>query len=302
MSGSRSACRTGMTSSASCPLAIPLARSRGSRSASRSRTWRRPNGTASPCRSAESTDKQRAPRARGSLGSEDPDRLRGRALRLAGVDRRHDSPPLTHPEVDLKGERNEDHEGRNAEPDGGVERVGADRPPAVSVQQQTAKRLTAEEGLNLAGELGVGRIRLRLGADLRIGLAAGDLTQVDADEVIRVDLGLGTGRELLPTVLVHRCLLVSRQGRNRRAVRRREVDLLRRELGLDLVGNEGIAPEQESRAKAQDADQADLEHDDSPPNRRCHINHLLKISASWISPGLDTILTAGGDSAQDQWS
>src|SRR5207253_10620824 len=65
--------------------------------------------------------------------------------------------------------------------------------------------------------------------------------------------------------------------RKRRASRRRKEDLLVGQLGTDLVVDEGISPKKESRAKDQDADEANLEHVDAPPHWRCHLDYLHEI-------------------------
>jgi hypothetical protein len=62
---------------------------------------------------------------------------------------------------------------------------------------------------------------------------------VVGDEVVRVDLGLGAGGQLLPAVLPHRGELGSRDGR---AVGRREVDLLGGEPGVHFIADRWFHP------------------------------------------------------------
>ncbi len=59
--------------------------------------------------------------------------------------------------------------------------------------------------------------------------------------MVGVDLGLGAGGQLLPGVLVHRGEL---RGLDSGAVTRREVDLLRSELGVHFVPDEVMGPGQ----------------------------------------------------------
>src|SRR5579859_2423308 len=68
-----------------------------------------------------------------------------------------------------------------------------DLPPAVGVEQHAAQRVTLEDGGDLAGQLGVGRLGLGQRGELRIGLAAGDVADVHTEEVVGVRLGLLAG-------------------------------------------------------------------------------------------------------------
>src|SRR5947209_19034864 len=99
---------------------------------------------------------------------------------------------------------------------------------------------------------------------------------MDANEVVRVDLGLLAGRQLLASVYGHRRCVSAGKRRDRLAVRRREVDLLGCQLGRDLAMNKGIPPEKEPRAERQDADDADLEDHHSPPHCHWHVTHLFE--------------------------
>ena len=58
------------------------------------------------------------------------------------------------------GDEQHDHEAEEGG-DAGVERDGADDRPTPRVEQQAAQRFTLEQGGDLGGELGVGRIGLR---------------------------------------------------------------------------------------------------------------------------------------------
>ncbi len=127
---------------------------------------------------------------------------------------------------------------------------------------------------------------------------------MDADEAVRVDLGLIAGCQLLATVHVHRSGVSGGERRHRRAIGRREKDLLRRQLRRDLVVNEGVPPEQESRAEDQDADEAGLEYQHSPPHSVCHFSYLhrnllpgrtLQFSISSCGMTLDGFRTEGPD-------
>jgi hypothetical protein len=108
------------------------------------------------------------------------------------------------PADDLEEEGAEDCDGRNREADGRVAGELADLAPAVGVQQHAAERRALEDGRDFIGELGVGGSGLCGGAELRIGLAAGDLIEMNVDEAVGIDLGLLTGEELLAGVLSHR--------------------------------------------------------------------------------------------------
>ena len=66
----------------------------------------------------------------------------------------------------------------------------ADDRPAPGVEQQAAQRLALEQRRLLFGELRVGGRGERCRADLGVGLPAGDLGEVDVDEVVGVRLGL----------------------------------------------------------------------------------------------------------------
>src|ERR1035438_1258200 len=101
----------------------------------------------------------------------------------------------SRPAVDLEDEGAEHRDCCHEEADRRVAGKLADLPPTAGVEQDAAQRVATEDGLDLAGEGRVGRIRLRGGAQLRIGLSTTDLTEMDVDEIVRVDLSLLTGEE-----------------------------------------------------------------------------------------------------------
>jgi hypothetical protein len=110
----------------------------------------------------------------------------------------------------------------------------------VGVEQQAAQRLTLEGQVDQAGRLLVVRVRPSSVAQLGVGLAASGLFEVHLDEVVGVGLGLGTGDQLLPGVLLEvrlhlRVLQLVAAGL-------REVDVLGRELGVDVVAHEAVGP------------------------------------------------------------
>jgi hypothetical protein len=126
----------------------------------------------------------------------------------------------------------------------------------VGVQQEAAERLTLEGELDQALGLGVVRVGASSRAELRVGPAAGRLVEVDLDVVVGVGLGLRTGGELLPGVLLEvrldlRVVELLRAGL-------REVDPLGHELGVDVVGHEAAGPGHEPAD-----DQQDRGHDET---------------------------------------
>src|SRR6202171_1690398 len=249
--------------------------------------------------------KENVPRSaqRGTFGSKSGDSLGRNRERLRCNEWHRDLLPLANPEEDLECKGAEDYQRRDRETDRRVEAVGPDRPPAVRVQQGPAQHLALEGRSNLAGHLRVGRICHRLRAQLRVGQSTGDFAQMDPDEAVRVDLSLVAGRQLLATVDVHRRRIGGREGRDRRTVSSREVDLLRRQLRRNLIVNEGVPPEEESRAENQDADEAGLENQHSPPQCLRHFKLPPSKFASWpCAPGVDLILTEWRESGYDQRS
>src|ERR1019366_10344689 len=89
----------------------------------------------------------------------------------------------SRPAVDLEHEGAEHRDCCHEEADRRVAGELADLPPTVGVEQDAAQRVATEHGLDLAGESRVGRISDRGGAELRVRLAAADLTEMDGDEV-----------------------------------------------------------------------------------------------------------------------
>lgn len=95
-------------------------------------------------------------------------------------------------------ERQQEEDPRTNEGDyGGDPGDHADGPKGVGVQQQAAQSLTFKDRVDHSGELGVVRLGDCFGRELRVGLSAPDLDEVIGNEVIGVDLGLSTGRQLL---------------------------------------------------------------------------------------------------------
>jgi hypothetical protein len=78
---------------------------------------------------------------------------------------------------------------------------GAHGAEGVSVQKKPAQRLTLNIVFTVAASLVSVGLAWAWAAELRVGLAAADLVQVHGDEVIGVDLGLGTGGQLLAGIL-----------------------------------------------------------------------------------------------------
>jgi NAD(P)-dependent dehydrogenase (short-subunit alcohol dehydrogenase family) len=139
---------------------------------------------------------------------------------------------------------------------GGIHRDGAHGAEGVGVQQEAAEGLTLEGELDQALGLGVVRVGPRSRAELRVRPASGRLVEVDLDVVVGVGLGLRTGGELLPGVLLEvrldlRVVELLRAGL-------REVDPLGHELGVDVVGHEAAGPGHEPAD-----DQQDRGHDET---------------------------------------
>src|ERR1700674_632170 len=139
----------------------------------------------------------------------------------------------------------EDDEEADEGADGGVEGDHADDGPAPGVEQQAAQGFAFEQGGYLAGEFGVGGVGLGGGADLGVGLAAGDAGQVAVDEPVGVGLGFGAGVDFLAGVALQVGELRGGEGG---AGCGGEGDVLGGELGVDHVEPEVAAVEQQAAA------------------------------------------------------
>ena len=96
---------------------------------------------------------------------------------------------------------------------------------------------------------------------------------MDVDEVVRVDLSLLTGEELLAGVLGHGGVVGPGERGERRGAGGREVDLLCGELVVHGRGREVARPEGEAAHEREDADQSNLEHED-PPTKSVRHGHV----------------------------
>ena len=109
----------------------------------------------------------------------------------------------------------------------------------------------------LSGVRGAGQ---RGGADLGIHATVRHLGEVDGDEVVGVGLGLRAGQQLLPGILRHRrdhrrSDLGAGLGVSERRGRR-EVDLLLRQLVVDVGVHEAVTPGEQTAGDQQ------YDHDD----------------------------------------
>lgn len=145
--------------------------------------------------------------------------------------------------------------------DRGVQRQRAHHGPTPCVEEQSAKRLTFEQGGHLTGQLGVGWRSTGQLAHLRIRLTAGHRLQVRRDELVGVGLGLRAGVDLLTRVLLQPRELGG--GQRRRALGR-EGNVLGTQLGMHHVEPEARTVEQERRADSENQTQNDF---DDPAGR-----------------------------------
>src|ERR1019366_10331690 len=184
------------------------------------------------------------------------------------------------PADDLEEEGGEDCDCCDREADCRVGRELADLSPAVGVEQHAAKRGALEDRCHFTCKLGVVGRSLCGSAQLRVGLAAGDLAEMDVDEVVRVNLGLLTGEELLAGVLGHCRRIRLRKSGDLRRARCREVDLLSGELVVHGRRREVARPEGEPAHEREDADQSDLQYEDPPTKSACHVRVPLMLCGS----------------------
>jgi hypothetical protein len=108
------------------------------------------------------------------------------------------------------------------------------------------------------------------GAELGVGLAAADLTEMDVDEVVGVDLRLSAREELLPGVLGHGDVVDLGERGELLGAGSGEVDLLCGELVVHGRGCEVARPEGEATHEREDADQSHLKNEDPPAKSACH--------------------------------
>ena len=149
-----------------------------------------------------------------------------RACRGADGSRGRGGPGLAdrhQPAPELEGEGEQHHAGGEGQPDGRVEGVGPDRPPAIGVEQGAPQHGALEDGGHHRGVLGVGGVGPGDGARLVIG---GHRAEVDLDVVVGPGLGLGAGGHLETGVLVHGGGVGRGQGLDGGAVVGREGDVL----------------------------------------------------------------------------
>jgi hypothetical protein len=88
----------------------------------------------------------------------------------------------------VKADEYQHDRGRDERGDGGDSGDHAHGREGVGVEQQAAQRLALEQGRGGGGQLGVAWAGQSFRADLGVGLAAADLDQVIADEVVGVGL------------------------------------------------------------------------------------------------------------------
>ena len=116
-----------------------------------------------------------------------------------------------------------------------------------------------------------------MGVDLRVGLAAGDRSHVDADEVLTVNPRLIAVSDLVAGLVAD---LLRELGRVEGAARLDlvlggEEDLLGNQLVTHHSGAEAIRPECEIGAEGEHDYERRLQRYDPPPNFLGHFNHSL---------------------------
>ena len=135
---------------------------------------------------------------------------RGRSWLLHGSRRILSAPGLD----DLEDQRAQDHQARQSQTDGGIERDLAEDREGVGLVEQALERLALEE--RVGGPLLLGGLRRQLRLDRRISrrrgrrpignrlaapvairMALPDLAQMQPDELLRIGVRLLTGEDLL---------------------------------------------------------------------------------------------------------